>query len=279
MGKLKDLTGMKFGRLEVKERGTSRVTGKQVKTYWLCKCDCGTILEVAATALQSGQQSCGKCIVRRIDMIGQKFGRLAVVSLDTEKTNEDTDRSYWFCKCECGEVVSVRRWSLISGVANSCGCLQREVCGNINKKHGMCQSNEYKIWAGIKARCYDEKTKGYLNYGGRGIIMCDRWLIFDNFYADMGDRPNKKMSIERIDNEGNYCKENCRWATRIEQQNNKRNNIYVTYEGKTLSLSAWSREKNINTGTLNGRYHRGKRGEELFTHNNIHKLRAVELCP
>lgn len=110
--------------------------------------------------------------------------------------------------------------------------------------HGKTNTSTFIIWCGMKKRCLNKNDRNYKNYGGRGITMCERWLEFQNFLEDMGERPDGK-SLDRIDNNGNYCKENCKWSTRKEQNNNSRHNTYFTKDGETLSLKEWSDKLNI----------------------------------
>ncbi len=125
--------------------------------------------------------------------------------------------------------------------------------------HDMSRTPEYKIWIGMKARCNNEKDTGYKNYGGRGIKVCERWInSFENFYEDMGGRPEGNYSIERKDNNGNYCKENCYWATKKEQANNRRSNRLIEYNGEIHSLSEWESKLNLNRGDLKRRLNRLK---------------------
>ena len=119
----------------------------------------------------------------------------------------------------------------------------------MSKKHGMCTTNEYKTWGAMKNRCLSPSSKLYKNYGGRGITICDRWLTFLNFYEDMGDRPEGR-SIDRIDNEKGYYPENCRWATRQQQDNNTRATHNIEHKGVIKTLSQWSADAGIKSGTL-----------------------------
>jgi hypothetical protein len=114
---------------------------------------------------------------------------------------------------------------------------------------GVIQTPTYKTWAGMIQRCTNKNRKNYKYYGGRGINVCDKWLTFEGFYDDMNDRP-EGMTIDRIDNNGNYCKENCKWSTNTDQHNNTRSNINITYNGKTQTITQWSNELGININTL-----------------------------
>lgn len=149
----------------------------------------------------------------------------------------------WKCKCVCGNEILQPSNNLISGRTVSCGCKRI--------KHGKCRTSSYKSWNDMKSRCLNKKHKSYNNYGGRGIKICDKWLKFENFYEDMGDRP-RNMSLDRINNSGNYCKENCRWATAKEQANNTRSNHLVTCNGKIMNITQWAKELNVSRSTLYG---------------------------
>jgi len=158
----------------------------------------------------------------------------------------------WLCSCDCGALVNVALSRLANGETASCGCLRKILA----TKHGHASTPEYHTWADMLQRCLNPKVLGYSRYGGRGITVCDRWLSFKNFLADMGPRPYK-LTIERKNNDGNYEPGNCRWATRKEQQNNMRTNVRLTYQGKTQNLSQWAIELGINRVTLNMRLLKG----------------------
>lgn len=148
-------------------------------------------------------------------------------------------------ECHCGKIFSC----ILTGIKNkrtkSCGCLKNK------SKHGLTKSPEFKIWSGMKRRCLNPKASGYENYGARGITICKEWeTSFETFYKDIGPRPEGLFSIDRIDNNKGYYKENCRWATRAEQNNNQRSNHRVSYNGKILNLTQWSKELGIARRTL-----------------------------
>jgi hypothetical protein len=153
----------------------------------------------------------------------RKFGRLTPI---VYTGTLESGHAAWLCRCDCGNEKIIRSASLISGLTKSCGCLQKEIARKSIIKsfttHGMSKSPEYHSWTGMKRRCYYSKGKDYKDYGQRGIRVCDRWVnSFDNFLTDMGLRPSAKHSLNRIDNDGNYCLENCKWSTQAEQQQNR----------------------------------------------------------
>ena len=181
---------------------------------------------------------------RAKDFTGYKFGILTAIKRVADYVQENgVKRVRWECLCQCGNITNVLVGNMNNKSTKSCGCLNHKPT---NQKHGGRYSKAYGSWRAMKRRCYDESNKVYHNYGGRGIKVCDRWLnSFENFYKDMGERPSKNHSIDRIDVNGNYTPENCRWATMTEQQCNKRNNKYVDFNGESISLSEYCRRKNL----------------------------------
>ena len=168
---------------------------------------------------------------------GDRYGRLEVVrELAPSKKNR------WVtCRCDCGSESTVNLYKLVSGHTRSCGCLHREEMAVLFATHGRSGTSKYKIWQDIIRRCYDSERKAYYYYGGRGIKVCDRWRqSFENFFADMGNRPSAKHSIDRTDNEGDYCPENCRWATRQQQARNVRSNHLITANGEAKPICEWA---------------------------------------
>jgi hypothetical protein len=151
------------------------------------------------------------------DISGKKFNKLTVLEFAGKINNKR--HVFWSCKCDCGNIVTVRGDSLRLGATKSCGCFRGSI-----KKHGMAYSLTYRSWINMKQRCSNKNNIGYSRYGGRGIKVCDRWLeSFENFLEDMGKRPNG-MSIDRIDNDDNYEPDNCKWSTSKEQSNNQTTN-------------------------------------------------------
>lgn len=196
-----------------------------------------------------------------IDLTGQRFGRLIAVRLSTP--SHGTSR--WECKCDCGGKSITTTTHLRSGRTLSCGCFARDNSRRVHTIHGFSETPEWNAWASMKKRCDAPNTKHYANYGGRGIHVCERWKSFANFFADMGPRPSTKHSIDRVDNNGNYSPENCRWATMTEQNNNKRRSVRIYYAGQSLTFVELSIALNIPKKTLQMRYYTGKRDAELFS--------------
>ena len=197
---------------------------------------------------------------------GEGFGKLTVVSLDNTRKGP-----YYICKCKCGKEKSIYKYDLIYGKSKSCGCVTRakasERCKQRNYKHGLGRTRLCHIWADMKRRCYDIKSKDYKDYGNRGIIICEEWLKdFVSFYNwAMANGYNDNLTIDRIDVDGNYEPANCRWVTITEQARNRRNNYFITYKGETKCLSEWSRGFGIGCGTLKYRLTRGWSVDKVFT--------------
>lgn len=170
-------------------------------------------------------------------LTGMRFGRLIVS--DREGTSRD-GKALWRCTCDCGGEALVTTRSLTAGRTRSCGCLWREVMREANTTHGhatggVC-TRVYNTWVSMLQRCFNTNREQYKRYGGRGITVCDRWKQFENFLADMGE-PGPGMELDRIDNDQGYKPGNCRWTTKKQQANNKRNTVKVEYEGATIPLS------------------------------------------
>jgi hypothetical protein len=198
---------------------------------------------------------------KAIDLTGQQFGRLTVINRHGTQCGSVT----WFCKCSCGGEKVAAGHNLRSGDTTSCGCVHKEVMSIRLTTHGMKGTRIYSIWESMKKRCRTPSSSSYANYGGRGIDYDARWEFFENFYADMGDPPSTTHTLDRRENDLGYSKDNCQWATRVEQNLNKRNNVQIEFNGITKPLTAWARELDINPSTLRTRiYRRGWTIEEAL---------------
>lgn len=168
---------------------------------------------------------------------------------------------YGYYDCKCGKIKLIKKYSVDHGFTKSCGCKHKNRIkgyGEHNIKHGLTGTREYEIWSGIKKRCRNKNHHAYNNYGGRGIKVCDRWFdSFENFLEDMGKIPDDKDVIDRINNDGNYEPENCRWVTYEESDNNKRNNIFIEYNNKRQTIRQWEKELNFPCGVLWNRINDG----------------------
>lgn len=224
------------------------------------------------------------------NLIGQTFGRLKVIRKTSERRSGCV---LWLCKCHCGNYVKVTTNDLRNNHTKSCGCYKRERTIEVNSKYHisdkLLQHRLYVVWYKIKERCYNKNEKSYKYYGGRGIKMCDEWRndfkSFFNWAVNNGYA--KGLTIDRIDNNGIYCPENCRWATYIQQQNNRRSCHYVTIGNETKSLSDWCRVYSTSERLVNSRVQRGwdvitalntpKTRNRLITLNNVTKT-FLEWC-
>lgn len=183
------------------------------------------------------------------DLHGLRFGRLTVV----DKDNSNLGRAKWNCICDCGTFVSVYASNLKRGTSRSCGCLQKEELSKRKTTHGGWAKDEplYAIWAGMKKRCNSEYHPNHKHYGGRGISLCDEWYDYANFRAwSLSAGYKNGLSIDRINVNGNYEPQNCRWATTIQQQNNRRSCRYFTLNGETLTIKQWASMFGISYQTL-----------------------------
>ena len=190
----------------------------------------------------------------KLKLTGKKFGRLEVKGY----SHTENHNTFWKCICECGESVIKEGSSLKCGNTKSCGCLNRESLIKSNYKHGMRDDPFYKLWCGIRQRCFNKNTVGYKNWGGRGIKMCASWLDFSKFKTDMYETylahikkfGRRNTCIDRVDNNKWYSKKNCKWSTRIEQNSNTRRNVFIEFRGKRLTMSGWSRELGVDRSTI-----------------------------
>lgn len=194
--------------------------------------------------------------------IGQKFGKLTVTS--EQKHVPGFVYRMADCRCDCGKDKQVAASHLLSGRIKSCGCLKYSL-------DGLSNTPEYRTWQGMMSRCNKTNNKMYNDYGGRGIIVCDRWKNYKNFLDDMGEKPTPEHSIERVDNNKGYCPENVIWATREVQINNTRKNIFFEYQGKTQTLAQWCHELKLPYTTIRRRITLGWSIDNAFTEPIVNK--------
>jgi len=235
------------------------VLSKEARYKVLCQCDCKnkTIREVDIYRLLGGKStSCGCAKQKHYAKVGEKYNHLTILELKAKKSKDGR----WLCKCQCDcenkTIYYARIDELISNKIKSCGCSQ------FDGLHNEVKTRFHTTWSGIKSRCLNVNEVGYKNYGGRGIKVCDKWLDYLGFREDMlesyqqhvKEYGEKDTFIDRIDVDKDYCKENCRWATRKEQNNNKRYHHYLTdAEGVTHNVAEWSEITGIKYGTIMSR--------------------------
>jgi hypothetical protein len=202
--------------------------------------------------------------MQMLDLTSLTFGRWTVLS---RSANTQQGQARWLCRCECG-TESVLTGSVLRGqVSRSCGCLKSERTIERNTKHGHATggiSKTYHSWAGMVARCTNPKHRSFSGYQGRGITVCERWKTFDNFLADMGEKP-EGTSLERRDNDAGYTPENCVWATNHEQAINKRNNNVLEHDGRSMTAGEWATFLHMHPATLSDRLKRGWSVESALT--------------
>lgn len=203
--------------------------------------------------------------MRGKNLIGQTFSRLTVIEGPIRIRSGEGICLVWRCACTCGAIKDINGSNLRLRKTLSCGCLQKERASAVSITHGMSRSSEYNIWCKMHLRCEDPKVKNYNNYGGRGISVCERWGTFENFIFDMGLRPTRKHSIERLNNNLGYGPTNCIWATAKTQCNNTRVNVNLTFNGETLTLAQWSARIGIKDKTLYARHAAGWTAERILT--------------
>jgi hypothetical protein len=198
-------------------------------------------------------------VPRRVDLAGQRFGRLVVMGT----ARDIRRRLHWECRCDCGAVVMIAGQSLRYGRSSSCGCLRGEQLAARNTVHGQTDTRAHRAWRNMLQRCQNPRSSHWASYGGRGIRVCDAWLDFGAFLRDMGHPPHG-TSLDRIDVDGPYEPENCRWATTAAQARNRRNTIMLTARGVTLNLQDWATQTGIPYGTLYARHMSGKSADEVL---------------
>lgn len=218
--------------------------------------------------------------MKYIDLTGNRYGRLMVVKLDhLQKLPCGKIERYYLCKCDCGNYKVIRSCSLRNGNTSSCGCYAKEMLSQRQTIHSMSKTALYKAWRNMKIRCSNPNYTDYCDYGGRGISICEEWLLFENFkkwalengYKEEIKNGKNILSLDRIDVNKGYSPDNCRWATNKTQANNKRNNVRYYYNGKNLTLGEWAEITGICYGTLSTRVHRLNWSIEKALTEPVHK--------
>ena len=192
---------------------------------------------------------------RHIDLTGLRFGKLVVL----RRAENRKGRVCWECECECGRKLVTRGDNLTSGRTQSCGCYNRARSSSAHTRHGESDTRIYNIWRKMKSRCATKIGRTFKDYGGRGITVCQEWLdsfeAFRDWALENGYRDD--LTIDRKNNDGDYCPENCRWITNQEQQNNRRDNHLLEYKGETHTITEWARKQGISENALVHRIQRG----------------------
>lgn len=201
------------------------------------------------------------------DLTGQRFGRLTVLCrAQHEREPSGKSRVYWTCQCDCGNIATVCTDNLVSGRQVSCGCYMRAVNHDLRTTHGETDTRLYNIWLAMKRRCDTPSLKAYPDYGGRGITVCDEWVNSYESFRDwsLANGYNEKLSIDRINNNGNYEPDNCRWVDCVAQANNRRSNVILEFNGESHNITEWARILGKNPKTLYSRRQSGDSVERIL---------------
>lgn len=248
-----------------------------MRTFWECRCDCGNTVEVCGEHLKAGHtKSCG-CLASEFsgeDLSESRFGRLTVVGF-AEVRKRGNGRSYiWECKCDCGNTHMVDATALKMGYVRSCGCLANEVRGKASITHGKRRTSLYNVWSCMKRRCLNQNDSSYRFYGERGVSVCEEWKNdFEAFYDwAMKNGYKKGLQLDRIDTNGNYCPQNCRFITQKENENNRSDNVIVEYEGVEYTLSQFAEKHSLDYDRLRYLYVQcGVPVKEIFENDYMNK--------
>lgn len=201
------------------------------------------------------------------DLTGKTFGELTVIRETMPRISKSGNKSrMWTCKCSCGNIIDVFQGNLLRGYSKSCGCIGKKHRAKSRTSHGLSKTRIYSIWCEMKKRCYKENDPAFRRYGGRGISVCDEWNnSFLSFYKwSMNNGYNDSLTIDRIDNDGNYCPTNCRWASKKEQSRNTSKTIRISIGGETKSLSDWCDALHISSSTVRKRISDGWSEEDAL---------------
>ena len=250
--------------VEIDNHGTNQEFQTDGNKKWLCKCECGNEVLVYDQSLKRGVMvSCG-CHKKAPDIIGHRFGRLTVMY---QVTDSPDAKARWLCQCDCGNGAVMKMSGLKKSKVPSCGCYTREQSAIRATTHGLTDSPIHKVWSDMRERCNNPKNKSYPDYGGRGIKVDPRWEDFENFHNDMIGTYEPGLELDRIDNDGPYSPENCRWVTHLENCRNKRNTILVDSIYGMVTLGELAEKTGMKHLTL---YNRKRSGipDDLITIKN-----------
>lgn len=216
-------------------------------------------------------------MTKQKNLIGKRFGKLTVIAKGEPINQHGTNLSTWICQCDCGVIKTIRQHNLLAGGSKSCGCGQMGGKYHIHNLHNSSKTRLYGIWQGIKQRCFNPKNKNYHNYGGRGITICEQWkdnfVCFQQWALSSGYEDN--LTIDRIEVNGNYEPNNCRWLTRGEQQNNKRDTHRFNINGEILTIRDVSERYNIDLELIRHRISAGYTIEEILANETKNKPSIV----
>lgn len=266
MPALKDRTGQRFGSLTVVGRGEDYVEATRARVRWRCLCDCGRTVDVAATSLASGlTTSCGCGLHRREkqskDITGLRSGKVLALRFSRRVGRS---KSYWLCRCDCGTEKEIEISRMTGGHVQSCGCYHPRLTHGHTANPENKPSITYSSFRSMIDRCCNTSNPAFKHYSKRGISVCDRWRMgedglsgFECFLLDVGKRPDTSLTLDRIDNNGNYEPGNVRWATKREQANNRVTNTIVEYRGETMTFSEACRRSGTPKDRARGRLRNG----------------------
>jgi hypothetical protein len=208
-------------------------------------------------------------LMKKTDLTGKRFGKLTAISQGEYKGKNTT----WKCMCDCGNEREYLTYNLTSGKSNSCGCARIETLKKVMTKHGGRQTRLYQIFKGMSQRCYNENSPAYQYYGGKGVFICDEWkndfAVFREWAE--GNGYTESMSIDRINPNGNYCPENCRWTSMQKQQNNKLNSAFIIINEEKLTIAEWAENNKTNKATLYSKFYR------LFDQLGLSRSEIIEI--
>lgn len=277
-----DMAGQRFGKLTVVKRADDKLTKRgNVIVMWECECDCGnTIITTRQELIDGYKKDCG-CSKDYHEIVGKRFGRLVVKKIIPGKIFSSNIHAE--CQCDCGKITHPAVTRLIKGKAKSCGCLSLEKMTLSKIKHNMSKSRLYITWKSMNQRCSNQNSSSYQNYGGRGIKVCDKWKGehgFENFakwaYENGYDESKNRteQSIDRIDVNGDYCPENCRWADIETQMYNRTDTTIINIYGEMLNVKQISDKYGISKKTIRGRIDNGITDEKkLLYKGNLGELK------